>query len=387
MLDATNTFGTTEVGRQSGVSVPFTSSFRSALPSARAPCPRRARGTVGRRCDGVADASARLTGACLRASKSPTMKRDFAACVLRCLAARSSSLILKLKSCVRSSAAGTSVQEDAAPFFMNNDAGRQKFPREHTSSCGERAKNRRTAYLRRLELGWGDVPIRIVNEVRFAVGPAPGASPLVLKPSAMTVFVGPNNCGKSTALKEIAIPLIHPPYGDTERRNVVSSITFAPQLKDSSVVGDLLQSVPREDDEDGSRFRYYCGGGRPSVLPKDLTALCGESLDDVGAALGSIFTAQLDGPSRLNIVTAHGYSDLLGLPENHLMALFLNGAARRRLRDLVHEAFEAYLVIDPTQGRTLRVRMSSRPPRTSPRSRRSTGGHAPSTRQRRSSRP
>jgi len=44
------------------------------------------------------------------------------------------------------------------------------------------------------------------------------------------------------------------------------------------------------------------------------------------------------------------------------MALFQRQKERERLRALVHEAFDRYLVIDPTASGTLRVRLAVRPP-------------------------
>jgi energy-coupling factor transporter ATP-binding protein EcfA2 len=43
----------------------------------------------------------------------------------------------------------------------------------------------------------------MLSNLRLRFGPAPGEPPLQLDPGAMTVFVGPNNSGKSLALREI----------------------------------------------------------------------------------------------------------------------------------------------------------------------------------------
>lgn len=54
----------------------------------------------------------------------------------------------------------------------------------------------------------------LIEEVMFRFGTGQGSGPLVLDEPAVTIFVGPNNSGKSMVLREIADFSSH---GDTHR--------------------------------------------------------------------------------------------------------------------------------------------------------------------------
>lgn len=43
----------------------------------------------------------------------------------------------------------------------------------------------------------------MINELTLKFGPARNGPPLVFSPGAVTIFVGPNNSGKSLVLREI----------------------------------------------------------------------------------------------------------------------------------------------------------------------------------------
>jgi hypothetical protein len=76
-----------------------------------------------------------------------------------------------------------------------------------------------------------------------------------------------------------------------------------------------------------------------------------------------LFTLRLDGKTRLALVEERESGDLSQQPpQNHLMALFRDDVARKRISNITADAFGKYFVIDPTGMKTLRIRMSDRAP-------------------------
>lgn len=203
----------------------------------------------------------------------------------------------------------------------------------------------------------------MLERVSFVAGPGPGAAPLEVTPAAVTVLVGPNNCGKSLALREIETLL-------TEARSPAK-----PRL----VVRDAVYANPPAGADARAVFEPYITEESPAhvrcVNPMRPTALGEvilphESFAQLPIAnfqswsymLGRLDAVRLDGPSRLNLVNRQAAQDFTTSPRNHLMRLFQDDAARQQLRELVHDAFGLFLVVDPTLASHLRLRLAERPP-------------------------
>jgi len=61
----------------------------------------------------------------------------------------------------------------------------------------------------------------MIKRLFFKFGPFGTQDPLVLEPSAMTVFVGPNNSGKSLILRELQQ---YAEQGRTSARHIVDGL-------------------------------------------------------------------------------------------------------------------------------------------------------------------
>ena len=77
----------------------------------------------------------------------------------------------------------------------------------------------------------------------------------------------------------------------------------------------------------------------------------------------SIFTLRLDGTNRLSLLNNQSAGNFQDASENHLVRLFLDNKLRSNLRRIVYDAFGKYIVIDPTQPGTLKVRFADREPK------------------------
>lgn len=209
----------------------------------------------------------------------------------------------------------------------------------------------------------------MLKRMTLVAGTTPSQPSLEVDLSSVTVFVGPNNSGKSRALQEIESWMRHaqPPKG-----LVVKSIEFEAweqkaiesEIEALEVEPDLNESL-QPDHILVSKLNPQNNASIRTQIHK--SALVQQAQNPNGnrnryATFLSMFTLKLDGTNRLALVNPQDAGDLQKTAPNHIAHLFVDNAARERLRKIVHEAFGRHLVVDPTDIGKLRFRLSSRAP-------------------------
>lgn len=190
---------------------------------------------------------------------------------------------------------------------------------------------------------------------------------LILPAGGITVFVGPNNSGKSLLLKEVEQAFhVHP---------FPSGLQI---LKDYEVRWPNKAQVT----ETLNRFRHL----RPAHLAVGQTIigkinpnggldswqLSEEALHNILAErsdkrwwvtqFSKWGVVRLDGRSRFNLTNDQQAGDILAPPTNLLAHLFQDDKARKKVRALVFDAFKLFFSIDPTNLGQFRIRLSTKPP-------------------------
>jgi len=193
-------------------------------------------------------------------------------------------------------------------------------------------------------------------------------SPDIILPSAgITVFVGPNNAGKSLFLKEVEQAFtVHPfPAGLHILRDY--EITWPTSDEVNSTLRKHA-SFQAKDAAEGTVFlgRINPNGGREGQQHnKDqLLSMADSKADKRWWATQFLRwgVLRLDGRSRFNLTNDQSAGDLLSPPNNVLTHLFQDESARKKVRSLIFDAFGLYCVIDPTQLGNLRIRLSRTQP-------------------------
>lgn len=180
----------------------------------------------------------------------------------------------------------------------------------------------------------------------------------------ITVFVGPNNSGKSLVLREL--------------EHAVSSSETPGGLK---IVRDFDFLWPTEDDicNYAKRFDMY---KEENTSPDNIvfarlssnsniekTSITKNTLINVASKksnkhwVSSSYVKwgllRLDGRSRFNLTNDQEGGDLLKPARNIVAHIFQNDPARLKVRALVKDAFGLNFVVDPTKLGTLRIRLST----------------------------
>ncbi len=184
----------------------------------------------------------------------------------------------------------------------------------------------------------------------------------------VTVFVGPNNSGKSKALSEI----YH--YCNTGQKNTTNVIldsiefdTFTREIAEEKIIKVTLKPNYNE----ALLPNHIIVGKRASRQQVDKEQL-------LNAFTSANTQAQLfcqwylvhnililDGKSRINLIGQQTAGDLQQPPQTSFQVLFQDDTKREEVRRIIYDALGEYFVIDPTNMGQLRLRLSSSPPVTS----------------------
>jgi len=186
----------------------------------------------------------------------------------------------------------------------------------------------------------------------------------------LTIFVGPNNSGKSRALIDIENQLRS---SVITKGDVVSKVIIKPVDRNNALAElKLLEVEPGINEtvypEHMLIERLNIQGEGVSRVQIHIPGMLGEFENpnvqrrDYLSQYYSLFTLRLDGRSRLSLTREQSSGDLQLPPSNNLSYLFKNDKERKELRRIIFEAFNKYFVIDPTNIGHLRVRLSDVPP-------------------------
>jgi hypothetical protein len=224
----------------------------------------------------------------------------------------------------------------------------------------------------------------MLKTITLRFGAEEGDQGLSFSPGPMTVFVGPNNSGKSLALRELEdfiesggdmvgyiVAGLEP---DLPAPEVVMQMVLSRQVKDEP--GEELPGYTRvvrlKSPSEVSRRRAT---DAPEPLEEQLINLDAvikalHSVDDLGEDdfellcrdVLTLFMVRLDGQTRLLLTQPRAAGEPDAHPAHHLGALYRDHRARERIREITADAFGLYFAIDRTDGEVFRIRMSERAP-------------------------
>lgn len=186
--------------------------------------------------------------------------------------------------------------------------------------------------------------------------------------TGITVFVGPNNSGKSLVLKEIeeyflrdSPPTYHHILKSVEIRwpsleEVEAVIERSKTLRDQGLSEEMIV-LGRINPNGGLEKNQYHKASFFNIFQQKSNQ---HRFAHNYLRWGVL---RLDGRSRFNLTNDQTGGDLLTTPQNVLSHLFQDDEARKRVRTFIKDAFGVNFVIDPTNLGQLRIRLSdSNPP-------------------------
>ncbi len=208
----------------------------------------------------------------------------------------------------------------------------------------------------------------MLDRIKLKFGSAKTEPPLDIAVTPITVFVGPNNSGKSKFLQE----LHH--FCREGRFEAHGVIIQAVDLKDieREKFYEMLSHLETEVNKDNSlsQGQIVVGNYREHqiVRKEHVTQTFGQINNEIHSKelyckyFLKFYTLLLDGHTRMRLTLGKEGGDLQSSPSNSLSALFRDDEKRKEVRRIINDAFGFYFVIDPTDLGKLKIRMSKDAP-------------------------
>lgn len=197
----------------------------------------------------------------------------------------------------------------------------------------------------------------MIEKTKLKFGSSPNLPNLEIETKPITIFVGPNNSGKSLILREF----IHY-VGSGQTQLILDGCEFSP-------VNDFEKQLERNFIVVGDD-----GNGNSMYRPKNITHISGgrswiEGLLNTPNNFTHDFcqnylrwqTLLLDGTSRLQMINNQRMGDLLN-PNTVVSKLFADDEKRLQVRNIIYEAFSEYFVISPINDGQLEIGFSNQNP-------------------------
>ena len=208
----------------------------------------------------------------------------------------------------------------------------------------------------------------MISNIRLKFGRAVGLPPEDIETTPVTVFVGPNNSGKSKALSEIE------QFCRTGQKNtssvIIDNLTYSGLSSEEAekAIENIRQSPNPNETVIADHVFIGSRYGRAQVPLIGLTRYVQNPSENVTAFCQWFLThntLMLDGRSRINLVNQQSAGDLQMPSQSSFQALFRDDTKRQEVRRIVAEAFGSYFVIDPSNLGQLRIRLADRAPNNS----------------------
>jgi predicted ATPase len=188
---------------------------------------------------------------------------------------------------------------------------------------------------------------------------------ITIPAQGITIFVGPNNSGKSLVLREIERA-----FSSTSAISSAILENFEliwPSIEDfQEEIAKWKAEEPRGTSPEVVRLlrRRPNGEFDHNMLNVDALRSYLDRKDKVwfSSQFFYYYQMRLDGRTRFDLTNDRPMGDLIGVSQNTLAQLFKDDELREEIRAIAYDAFGLYFVIDPTLGGTLRIRLSKTSP-------------------------
>jgi predicted ATPase len=204
----------------------------------------------------------------------------------------------------------------------------------------------------------------MINRIDLNFGSKGKVEPLSFDPGSVTIFVGPNNSGKSLLLREIEG---YCKQGLSANNIILKDLDF--DFSDDSKITDIIERHKIEfrlnERQEPGQVKYgkmnsAKGFMQQVVNPEALLQWKNNksSFQNFCSHFINLFSARFSGKERFQLVGDAQSGDLKSTPNSNLMALFQHDAKRAEVRELIFQAFEKYFVIDATDMGKLKINLS-----------------------------
>jgi AAA domain, putative AbiEii toxin, Type IV TA system len=183
-----------------------------------------------------------------------------------------------------------------------------------------------------------------------------------LSTAGITVFVGPNNSGKSLVLRELWNA-----FGRSGKPNCKLLSDFDPLIPEGAELDALINQYTAKDNENAGavvipNFEPTGEWRQHAENPLHLRGAL-EGADKYGAtnAVLRFFSIYLDSDSRLRMVLPKELGNLKLQARSMLASIYLNDTLRSEVQLQILASLNLHFVLDPTEGGRIQISYADRP--------------------------
>lgn len=201
------------------------------------------------------------------------------------------------------------------------------------------------------------------SKLKIKFGSSPGQADLEIDPTKLTIFIGPNNSGKSLILRELLQFCGGESYNSFK---IIKEVI----LQDYNYEEEILRFVVSQDEdpdnpihENNIRVKNF-RGATSDFDRQHFNSILGNAAGNFQQFciyFLSWMIYSLDGTSRLQMTDNQAISNLKA-PTTLFGILFIDDNKRREVRRILYAAFKKFFVLDPTSGGSLQIRFSDTEP-------------------------
>jgi hypothetical protein len=199
----------------------------------------------------------------------------------------------------------------------------------------------------------------MISRLKLKFGSSSTKPALETDTTPITVFVGPNNSGKSKVLIELEVFCKN---GTIKTTDVILNQLEFKQLADPETEINNHTLTPRHNESiEPGKILFGKNTTRHQLNRQQLLSFFSNVAghkNQYCVYYVAFNTIRIDGGSRINLINEQDAGDLLGHPQNSLQVLFRDNTKRQEVRRILLDAFKKYFVIDPTKSGKLRIRLS-----------------------------
>jgi AAA15 family ATPase/GTPase len=205
----------------------------------------------------------------------------------------------------------------------------------------------------------------MIKDIKIQFGSHPEGEKLLIETSPVTVFVGPNNSGKSKLLTEIK------QFTENGTKNhtfkLIDDVSFNSLDEHQRIEEISRHTITPNTNERVNQGMILFGDGRvrnqvQEQIPNQILTNPNAQKNQFCTYYLSYKTLKLDALNRISLIKQQPLGDLQASPSNNLAILFEDDEKRIEVRRIIKDAFGLYFVLDPTNAGQLRIRLSKTPP-------------------------
>jgi len=201
----------------------------------------------------------------------------------------------------------------------------------------------------------------MIKDLILKFGSHPESNSLLVETTPVTVFVGPNNSGKSKLLTEIQQYCQGGVQNHTFK--LIDDISFS-EFNEEQISKEIKKHTLKPNfNETINQGNILFGNGIarnqvPNNFPTQILSSPNSQKQNFCTHYLSYKTLKLDALNRITLINPQPLGDMQTHPSNNLSILFSDDEKRLEVRRIIYDAFELYFVLDPTNSGNLRIRLS-----------------------------